>query len=166
MGYSVPPSTASNWNLEFLGTSRTIWGGCIIRAKFLNRITEAYARDPKLHISCSTQYFTDIIAKTQRNWRVAVSTAIIYGAWPRRPSALPWPLRQLSFRASSGEFAASAARLFGAHTYERIDKPGIFHTDWIGDQPAQEMTEPKPTSKRPRRRMIRPPEHVTKDVSS
>ena len=37
---------------------------------------------------------------------------------------------------------------FGAHTYERIDKPGIFHTDWIGDQPAQEITEPKPASKR------------------
>src|SRR5204863_502337 len=37
---------------------------------------------------------------------------------------------------------------FGAHTYQRIDKPGIFHTDWIGDQPAQEISEPKPTSKR------------------
>jgi hypothetical protein len=37
---------------------------------------------------------------------------------------------------------------FGAHTYERVDKPGIFHTDWIGDQPAQEISAPKPTAKR------------------
>src|SRR3989454_851072 len=59
-----------NWNLNF-GDIATIWrGGCIIRAKFLNRITEAYARDPKLHNLLLDQYFTDIIAKTQRNWRV------------------------------------------------------------------------------------------------
>src|SRR3989475_7958677 len=72
-------STAYNWNLNF-GDIATIWrGGCIIRAKFLNRITEAYARDPKLHNLLLDQYFTDIIAKTQHNWRVAVSTAINYG---------------------------------------------------------------------------------------
>src|SRR5712675_1939662 len=53
-------STASNWNLNF-GDIATIWrGGCIIRAKFLNRITEAYARDPKLHNLLLDQYFTDI----------------------------------------------------------------------------------------------------------
>src|SRR5947207_13178338 len=72
-------STAYNWHLNF-GDIATIWrGGCIIRAKFLNRITEAYARDPKLHNLLLDQYFTDIIAKTQRNWRVAVSTSINNG---------------------------------------------------------------------------------------
>src|SRR3989440_3413562 len=71
-------STTYNWNLNF-GDIATIWrGGCIIRAKFLNRITEAYARDPKLHNLLLDQYFTDIIGKTQHNWRVAVSTAINY----------------------------------------------------------------------------------------
>src|SRR6187399_654076 len=65
-------SSTYNWNLNF-GDIATIWrGGCIIRAKFLNRITEAYARDPKLHNLLLDQYFTDIIAKTQHNWRVAV----------------------------------------------------------------------------------------------
>src|SRR5437870_5883827 len=57
-------STTYNWNLNF-GDIATIWrGGCIIRAKFLNRITEAYARDPKLHNLLLDKYFTDIIAKT------------------------------------------------------------------------------------------------------
>src|SRR6201997_4413656 len=72
-------STAYNWNLNF-GDIATIWrGGCIIRAKFLNRITEAYARDPKLHNLLLDSYFSDIIAKTQHNWRAAVSAAINYG---------------------------------------------------------------------------------------
>src|SRR6267143_1763781 len=72
-------SAGSHWNLNF-GDIATIWrGGCIIRAKFLNRIKEAYERDPKLHNLLLDQYFTGIIAKTQHNWRVAVSTAINYG---------------------------------------------------------------------------------------
>src|SRR5207248_11801035 len=72
-------SISYNWNLNF-GDIATIWrGGCIIRAKFLNRITEAYARDPKLHNLLLDQYFSDIIGKTQHNWRVAVSAAINYG---------------------------------------------------------------------------------------
>src|SRR5260370_17320009 len=68
-----------NWNLNF-GDIATIWrGGCIIRAKFLNRIVEAYGRDPALHNLLLDSYFTDIIAKTQDNWRIAVSAAAEYG---------------------------------------------------------------------------------------
>ena len=86
------------WNLNF-GDIATIWrGGCIIRAKFLNRIVEAYQRDPALHNLLLDSYFTDIIAKTQDNWRVAVSTAVEHGvAVPgvRRVARL---FRQLSLR--------------------------------------------------------------------
>ena len=72
-------SLESKWNLNF-GDIATIWrGGCIIRAKFLNRIVEAYERDPALHNLLLDSYFTDIIAKTQQNWRVAVSTAVTHG---------------------------------------------------------------------------------------
>jgi 6-phosphogluconate dehydrogenase len=141
-------STTYNWNLNF-GDIATIWrGGCIIRAKFLNRITEAYARDAKLHNLLLDQYFTDIIAKTQHNWRVAVSTAINYGvAAPAFSASLAYFDSYRSARLPANLLQAQRD-FFGAHTYERIDKPGIFHTDWIGDQPAQEITEPKPTSKR------------------
>src|SRR3989440_1074332 len=72
-------SAGSHWNLNF-GDIATIWrGGCIIRAKFLNRIREAYERDPKLHNLLLDRYFTDIIGRTQDNWRVAVATAVTHG---------------------------------------------------------------------------------------
>src|SRR5881397_1560009 len=68
-----------NWNLNF-GDVATIWrGGCIIRAKFLNRIVDAYKRDPGLHNLLLDSYFTDIIKNTQDNWRIAVATAVEYG---------------------------------------------------------------------------------------
>ena len=68
-----------NWNLNF-GDIATIWrGGCIIRAAFLNYIVDAYKRDPALHNLLLDSYFTQIIAKTQANWRVAVSTAVEQG---------------------------------------------------------------------------------------
>src|SRR5438132_3993024 len=141
-------STTYEWNLN-LSDIATIWrGGCIIRAKFLNRIVEAYRRNPALQNLLLDRYFTRAIKRTQPKWRLVVSTAIKFG--------VPVP----AFSASLAYFDSyRSARLpanllqgqrdfFGAHTYERIDKPGVFHTDWMGDQPAQEITEPKPTSKR------------------
>ena len=78
-----------NWNLNF-GDIATIWrGGCIIRAKFLNRIVEAYERDPALHNLLLDSYFTDIIRKTQHNWR-SRSRRRSSKAWPCRPSARRW----------------------------------------------------------------------------
>jgi 6-phosphogluconate dehydrogenase len=138
-------STEYKWDLN-LSDIATIWrGGCIIRAKFLNRIVEVYQRNPALHNLLLDRYFTRVIKRAQRNWRVAVSTAIKFGV------AVP------AFSASLAYFDSyRAARLpanllqaqrdfFGAHTYERIDKPGVFHTDWTGveQQPPEKPTEPK-----------------------
>src|SRR3954465_11665154 len=143
-------STGYKWDLNF-GDIATIWrGGCIIRAKFLNRIKEAYERDPKLHNLLLDQYFTGIIERTQDNWRVAVSTAVTHGV------AVP------AFSASLGYFDSyRSARLpanllqaqrdfFGAHTYERVDKPGVFHTEWMESDkaPTEKPAEPKEPSKR------------------
>jgi 6-phosphogluconate dehydrogenase len=139
-----------DWNLDFGGIA-TIWrGGCIIRAKFLNRIREAYERDPALHNLLLDSYFAGIIEKTQQNWRTAVATAIKQGV------AVP------AFSASLGYFDSyRQARLpsnllqaqrdfFGAHTYERVDKPGVFHTEWLeSDKHSTEKpAEPKEPSKR------------------
>ncbi len=138
------------WNLNF-GDIATIWrGGCIIRAKFLNRIVEAYGRNSSLHNLLLDSYFTGIIRDTQDNWRIAVSRAAEYG--------VPVP----AFSASLAYFDSyRSARLpanllqaqrdyFGAHTYERIDKPGVFHTEWTA--PEAESTErsapPKEAPKR------------------
>ncbi|MGI9087520.1 MAG: NADP-dependent phosphogluconate dehydrogenase, partial [Chthoniobacterales bacterium] len=126
------------WKLSF-GDIATIWrGGCIIRAKFLNRIVDAYARDPQLHNLLLDPYFTEIIAKTQDNWRVAVAEAIKRGvAVPAFSASLAYFDSYRSARLPSNLLQAQRD-FFGAHTYERVDKPGVFHTEWLdsGDQPA------------------------------
>jgi 6-phosphogluconate dehydrogenase len=138
-------SSEYKWNLN-LSDIATIWrGGCIIRAKFLNRIVEAYRRDPALHNLLLDRYFTKIIRKMQRNWRVAVSTAIKHGvAVPAFSASLAYfdSYRQARLPAN---LLQAQRDFFGAHTYERIDKPGVFHTEWIeSDQkPAERPTEPK-----------------------
>src|SRR5438552_227018 len=143
-------SVGSHWDLN-LGDIATIWrGGCIIRAIFLNRIVEAYQRNPTLHNLLLDQYFTGIIEKTQHNWRIAIATAVEHGV------AVP------AFSASLGYFDSyRQARLpsnllqaqrdfFGAHTYERVDKPGVFHTEWIESdhKSVGKTAEPKESSSR------------------
>jgi 6-phosphogluconate dehydrogenase len=134
-------SSEYEWNLN-LSDIATIWrGGCIIRAKFLNRIVEAYRRDPALHNLLLDRYFTKIIKKTQRNWRVAVSTAIKFGvAVPASSASLAYFDSYRSARLPANLLQAQRD-FFGAHTYERIDKPGFFHTDWT--QSEEKPAEPK-----------------------
>ena len=138
-------STEYKWNLN-LSDIATIWrGGCIIRAKFLNRIVEAYQRDAALHNLLLDRYFTKIIRKAQRNWRVAVSTAIKHGvAVPAFSASLAYfdSYRQARLPAN---LLQAQRDFFGAHTYERVDKPGFFHTEWIESEgkSAEKATEPK-----------------------
>jgi len=136
------------WNLNF-GDIATIWrGGCIIRAKFLNRIVEAYKRDPNLHNLLLDPYFTDIIAKTQHNWRIAVATAVQQGvAVPAFSASLGYFDSYRQARLSSNLLQAQRD-FFGAHTYERVDKPGVFHTDWMGSGGEEKRAEPKEAPKR------------------
>src|SRR5207245_3171485 len=112
-------SSEYKWNLN-LSDIATIWrGGCIIRAKLLNRIVEAYQRDPALHNLLLDRYFTKIIRKTQRNWRVAVSTAVKHGvATPAFCASLAYfdSYRQARLPAN---LLQAHRDFFGAHTYER-----------------------------------------------
>src|SRR2546425_296210 len=139
-----------NWNLNF-GDIATIWrGGCIIRAKFLNCIVDAYKRDPALHNLLLDSYFTDIIKNTQDNWRIAVATAVEQGvAVPAFSASLAYFDSYRSARLPSNLLQAQRD-FFGAHTYERVDKPGVFHTEWIeSDQkPVGKTAEPKESSSR------------------
>jgi 6-phosphogluconate dehydrogenase len=122
------------WHLNF-GDISSIWrGGCIIRARFLNRITEAYRKNPALKNLILDPYFRDIISKTQANWRVAVQTAIEYGvAVPAFSAALSYFDSYRSARLPANLLQAQRD-YFGAHTYERTDKPAgeFFHTEWFG----------------------------------
>jgi 6-phosphogluconate dehydrogenase len=134
-----------NWNLNF-GDIATIWrGGCIIRAKFLNCIVDAYNRDKNLHNLLLDSYFTQIIRDTQDDWRVAVSNAIEFGvATPAFSASLAYFDSYRSARLPSNLLQAQRD-FFGAHTYERVDKPGIFHTEWIESDhaPVQKSAPPK-----------------------
>lgn len=123
----------SNWNLNF-GDIATIWrGGCIIRAKFLNRIKEAYERNPGLENLLLDPFFKEVLEKTHVNWRLAVSKAIEFGI------AVPAFSASISYFDSYRQERLPANLLqaqrdfFGAHTYERVDKAGVFHTEWLED---------------------------------
>jgi len=120
-----------NWNLRF-GEIAMIWrGGCIIRAHFLNRIKEAYDRDPRLANLLLDPYFKEIIDRTQANWRRVVATAAETGIpVPAFSSALAYYDSYRSARLPANLLQAQRD-YFGAHTYERVDKPGVFHTEWI-----------------------------------
>ncbi len=122
-----------NWNLNF-GDISSIWrGGCIIRAQFLNRITAAYRTNPGLKNLILDPFFRDTIAKTQANWRTAIQTAVGHGvAVPAFSAALSY---YDSYRQSRlpANLLQAQRDYFGAHTYERVDKPvgQFFHTEWF-----------------------------------
>jgi 6-phosphogluconate dehydrogenase len=120
-----------DWNLNF-GDIATIWrGGCIIRAKFLNRIKEAFDRNLQLENLMLDPFFSSILEGSQANWRFAISLAIQAGvAVPAFSASLAYfdSYRQERLPAN---LLQAQRDYFGAHTYERIDKPGKFHTEWL-----------------------------------
>ena len=120
------------WDLD-LGSIARIWrGGCIIRARFLNRITEAYERNPQLGNLMLDDYFNDILDKSQSSWREIVCLAIQNGIpVPAFSSSLGY---YDSFRSEHlpANLLQAQRDFFGAHTYERVDKSAgeFFHTNW------------------------------------
>jgi 6-phosphogluconate dehydrogenase len=122
-----------DWGLD-LGAMARIWrGGCIIRARFLNRITEAYEADPALTNLLMVPYFRDAVAEAQDAWRRVVAHAVDRGiAVPAFTSALAY---YDGYRRERGpaSLIQGLRDYFGAHTYRRVDKPGSFHTRWAQD---------------------------------
>jgi 6-phosphogluconate dehydrogenase len=120
------------WNINLSEIARIWQGGCIIRAKFLGRIKEAYLRAPDLQSLLLDDEFNSKIDMAQSGWRIVVSTAMQQG------------LSVLAMSSSLGYFdmyrsaslplnLTQAQRdFFGSHTYERVDKPelGFVHTEW------------------------------------
>ncbi len=121
-----------NWKLDF-GTIASIWrGGCIIRAGFLQKITDAYTRDPALVNLLMDPYFRKQIQNGQEQWRTVVSLAAQNGiAAPAFMSALAY---YDSYRTAvlPASLIQAQRDYFGAHTYERVDQPRgkFFHVDW------------------------------------
>jgi len=120
------------WTLDF-GTIAAIWrGGCIIRARFLQKITEAYRRDPKLVNLMLDPYFKRALASGQDAWREVVGLAAKHGIpAPAFGSALAYFDGYRAARLPANLLQAQRD-YFGAHTYERADAPRgkFFHVDW------------------------------------
>ena len=126
-------SEEEGWNVE-LGAMATIWrGGCIIRARFLDRIREAYDADPRLANLLFVDFFRDAVADGEQSWRRVVAIAAERGiAVPAFSSALAW---YDGYRRERGpaSLVQGLRDFFGAHTYRRVDRDGSFHTRWAQD---------------------------------
>lgn len=132
-GFDLLAAASRNfaWNLD-LGRLAMLWrGGCIIRAAFLSRINEAYHRKPDLANLLLDPYFTEAVSSAQGGWREIAALALANGiAVPAFTSALSY-YDGYRTRFLWANLIQAQRDYFGAHTYERVDKPGVFHTDWL-----------------------------------
>jgi 6-phosphogluconate dehydrogenase len=135
-GYSLLREAAKeySWDLDY-GNIALLWrGGCIIRSIFLGKIKEAYDKNPELPNLILDPYFKAIIDNAQESWRKVVSTTINNGIpVPSMAAALTYYDGYRNERLPANLLQAQRD-YFGAHTYERTDKPRgeFFHTNWTG----------------------------------
>jgi len=129
----VAGSKEYGWGVD-LGSLATIWrGGCIIRAKFLNRIRDAYREQPELSNLMLAPFFNEALASSQGAWRRVVKRAVDAGVpVPAFASSLAY---YDGYRRARGpaNLIQGLRDYFGAHTYHRTDREGAYHTRWAQD---------------------------------
>jgi 6-phosphogluconate dehydrogenase len=131
-----------SWKLNFGEIAQIFRGGCIIRARFLQKITEAYERDANLANLLLDPYFLKAVEKAEANWRKVVATAATSGvSVPTFYSALAYFDAYRAERLPAN-LLQGQRDYFGAHTYERVDQPRgkFYHVDWpVKGRPQLEM---------------------------
>jgi len=135
-GYQLMRAAAKehNWNLNYGGVALIWRGGCIIRSVFLGKIKEAFDKDPDLTNLLLAPFFKQAVEKAQPAWRRVVTKAVGLGIpMPAMSSALAFYDGYRHERLPANLLQAQRD-YFGAHTYERVDKPRgeFFHTNWTG----------------------------------
>ena len=135
-GYQLMRAAAAehNWNLNYGGIALMWRGGCIIRSAFLGKIKEAFVKKPKLENLLLDPFFKKAVRQAQKSWRRVVITAVKLGIpIPAISSALAFYDGYRNERLPANLLQAQRD-YFGAHTYERVDKPRgeFFHTNWTG----------------------------------
>ncbi len=135
-GYVLMKAAAQefSWNLNNGGIALMWRGGCIIRSVFLGKIKEAFDNNPNLNNLLLDPFFKSKIEEAQESWRKVVATAVINGIWtPALSTALNYFDGFRNDRLPANLLQAQRD-YFGAHTYERTDKPRgeFFHTNWTG----------------------------------
>jgi 6-phosphogluconate dehydrogenase len=120
-----------DWNLRYGDIAMIFRGGCIIRAQFLQKIKDAYDQDPELRNLLLDPYFKEIVENYQQPLRQVLAVAIERGIpVPSFASAIAY---YDSYRTETlpANLLQAQRDYFGAHTYQRIDKEGVFHTNWM-----------------------------------
>jgi 6-phosphogluconate dehydrogenase len=135
-GYQLMRAAAAEykWNLNYGGIALMWRGGCIIRSAFLGKIKEAFVKKPKLENLLLDPFFKKAVRQAQRSWRRVVITAVKLGIpIPTISSALAFYDGYRHERLPANLLQAQRD-YFGAHTYERVDKPRgeFYHTNWTG----------------------------------
>src|SRR5712692_1253234 len=135
-GYMLMRAAANEykWNLNYGGIALMWRGGCIIRSRFLGKIKEAYDKNPQLKNLLLDDFFSKTLNDYQASWRRGIIQAIQYGVpTPAFSTALSFYDGYRTARLPANLLQAQRD-FFGAHTYERIDKPRgqFFHTNWTG----------------------------------
>jgi 6-phosphogluconate dehydrogenase len=135
-GYMLMSAAAKEygWKLNYGGIALMWRGGCIIRSRFLGKIKEAYDNNPKLSNLLLDNYFRAEIKRCQKGWRNVVATSIKRGIpTPAFNTALTF-FDQYRSAVLPANLLQAQRDYFGAHTYERVDKPKgeFFHTNWTG----------------------------------
>lgn len=122
------------WDID-RGAMARIWrGGCIIRARFLDRITEAYEREPELALLLADDYFAGAVSNSLAAWRRVVVSAAQHGVpTPAFASSLAYYDGVRAERLPAA-LIQGQRDFFGAHTYKRVDGDGTFHTEWSLDR--------------------------------
>ncbi|MCY9658270.1 MULTISPECIES: NADP-dependent phosphogluconate dehydrogenase [Paenibacillus] len=119
------------WDLKYGNIAMIFRGGCIIRARFLQNIKDAYDRNPELKNLLLDSYFTDVVENYQQSWRQVVAEAVTRGiAVPSFASALAYYDSYRTERLPANLLQAQRD-YFGAHTFQRVDKEGSFHFNWM-----------------------------------
>jgi len=122
------------WNLNYGGVALMWRGGCIIRSAFLEKIKKAFDKNPNLSNLLLDPFFKDKIESSQDAWRKVIATSVTNGIWiPALSTALNYFDGFRNSRLPANLLQAQRD-YFGAHTYERVDKPRgeFFHTNWTG----------------------------------
>lgn len=128
-----------DWNLQYGEIAKIFRAGCIIRARFLQKITDAYDKNPELKNLMLDDYFLDITKNYQDAVRDVIGIAVKSGVpIPTFSSAIAYYDSYRSARLPANIIQAQRD-YFGAHTYERTDKPGTFHFDWYGNNGQEEL---------------------------
>ena len=124
-------SAEHDWGLDY-GNSALLWrGGCIIRAQFLDHIKEAFDENPDLENLLLHPFFEKAVESAQESWRAVVASASVLGIPVPAFSAALCYYDGYRMERLPANLLQAQRDYFGAHTYQRIDKEGTFHSEWI-----------------------------------